>query len=512
MRKKALAANAKCTGGDPDSLMPPTRTKWQWTMVGFTIAYVLSYSPGYGQSSSPSNPATIPSATNDVKAGDWINWQVKQDVLTEVKNTSSPKSGTPKSPAPADVAAAANALQSAANDAIVPASKAAHAPNATQADKDKWAAALDALDQAESDAKKTAIANSKPSVGPNTVAAAQDQLSTAQKSAISALADVTKADQQKFADQLALETAKNPTQALKDKAAASARTADEKHAAEAKAEAIVDAALAAYNKVLTSAAALSPPTFCAPPGSRFLVTNVVPGNSTTNATPSTTPTTTSTTPTKASAGGSSNAQSSVATVEGFYPARRRFFHLQAITQYAPPRTHLIGPGPTGSLTPPQNVVSPCGSDTTLPSYDTLYQFQATPEVIGSYDREGFTWGAMLIPYKFYVKDRTFKGNPSTVAFVGYEGWVSGLSLAGVVALGPGIAQNATASSPATTTPTTKSPTTSTAITYTAATGFVVTFGGSIKAGLLVGWDWQGSGNNFQYEGKTWMALSIGTSF
>jgi len=164
------------------------------------------------------------------------------------------------------------------------------------------------------------------------------------------------------------------------------------------------------------------------------------------------------------------------------------------------------------LAPPANIDqrSPCGAGTHLASYDTLYQFQATPDNISSYDREGVTWGAMVIPYKFYFKDKTFKGNPSTVAFVGYEGWFPAMTLAGVVALGPGIAQT---SSSASTTSTTKTTSTSSAVTYTAATGFVATFGGgAIKAGLLVGWDWQGSGSNFQYEGKTWLAISIGTSF
>jgi len=191
-------------------------------------------------------------------------------------------------------------------------------------------------------------------------------------------------------------------------------------------------------------------------------------------------------------------------VQGYYPSQFLFFHFQAIKEVSPPRLWKSKPG---ALEPPANL--PCGTGTTLPSYDTLYQFQATDANTGAYYREGFTWGGMLIPYKFYVKDRTFKGNPSTVAFVGYEGWFSGMSLAGVLALGPGIAQSASTTSA---TPSTKSTSTSTAVTYTAATGFVATFGGSIKAGLLVGWDWQGSGNNFQYEGKTWVALSIGAGF
>jgi hypothetical protein len=32
---------------------------------------------------------------------------------------------------------------------------------------------------------------------------------------------------------------------------------------------------------------------------------------------------------------------------------------------------------------------------------------------------------------------------------------------------------------------------------------------TVKAGLMFGKDWQGKGAGLQYEGKTWIALSIG---
>jgi hypothetical protein len=453
----------------------------------FTVALiVVVYSSSYGQSTSSSSSTSIPSATNDVKAGDWINWDVERNILTEVPSTGSHTTPT-QTPTSADVAAAASALQTAAKAAITPDAIAAYAPNSTQADKDKLKAAVDAAKQANDEAQKAGAANSNPTIGATTVVAAQDLITTANA---------------------------NVATALRDEATASAKNADEKRAATAKALAYLDAANSAYKKVVADAASGSLATVCAPPGSRFLVTYISPGDPSSNSMAGSSKAVNSSSgaassinaSSKSGASGATGTSSTAPTVQGYYPSKFLFFHFKAIPQYAPLRGRN-----SGSLTPPATAVSPCGTGTRLPSYDALYQFQATDTNVGAYYREGFTWGGMVIPYKFYLKDKTFKGNPSTVAFVGYEGWFPGMSLAGVVALGPGVAQSASTASTISS-PSSKSSSTSTAVTYTAATGLVVTFGGSIKAGLLVGWDWQGSGNNFQYEGKTWVALSIGASF
>jgi hypothetical protein len=473
--------------------------------------------PSCAQSASQSGSPTIPTATNDVKAGDWIIWLAKSKPppLTEVTSTSSHTNAPTQTPTTADIAAAANAVQTAAKTAIVPTAVAAYSANATQADKDKLKAALDASKQADDDAQKANAANSNPNIGSSTALAAQDLIATANASVANALKDEKTAGDQALADQTALANAKTPSQELKDKATASSKKVDQKRAATAQALAYLDAAIAAQKKVVASAASASPAAFCAPPGSRFLVTNISGGDSTSASSQAAPQKAVSPgggsdstgTSSKNSTNSSTGTASSTSTVQGYYPSAFLFFHFQAIKEYPPPRIK------NGSLTPPESVTRPtlCKSGEPLPSYDTLYQFQATSDSKAAYYREGFTWGGMVIPYKFYVKDKTFKGNPSTVGFVGYEGWFPAMSLAGIVALGPGIAQSSSMTS-ATATPSTKPSSTSSAVTYTAATGVVATFGGSIKAGLLVGWDWQGSGNNFQYEGKTWVALSIGASF
>jgi hypothetical protein len=157
--------------------------------------------------------------------------------------------------------------------------------------------------------------------------------------------------------------------------------------------------------------------------------------------------------------------------------------------------------------------SVCGKDFPWPAYDKTYDFTADQLSGQDFVRGGFTWGVLVIPYKFYFTDRSIKSNSSTVAFVGYEGWFPGLSLSAVTALGPGLAS--TSSSAASSTPPAPAANkSSTLVTYTGAIGFIAAFGDSktVKAGLLFGRDYQGKGSGFQYENKTWMALSIGAGF
>jgi hypothetical protein len=157
-----------------------------------------------------------------------------------------------------------------------------------------------------------------------------------------------------------------------------------------------------------------------------------------------------------------------------------------------------------------------GSDTNCVGYDEVtydvpYQFNASDLSKVATQRMGFTWGALVIPYKFYFTDKSIQGNPSTVAFAGYEGWFPGVSLALVGSAGLGVS---TGSSNSTTTSTTNGTTGtgSSAAIYTVAAGFIATFGGSIKAGVMFGRDYESNAAGFKYENKTWMALSVGTSF
>lgn len=469
-----------------------------YLIVALTNCAALTVMPNtcYADSSPASNSSTIPTATNDVKAGDWIMWQAPLDVLTKVTDMAAQSVGAATAPTGDDIAAAAVAVQASISAQLPADATAAAAATATKDDKNKQQADLDALVLATAAAKKAGSPGKASNNGAVVVAAALQVKVDAQTALDAAVKQANQAMQQSVNDLATLSSAKTQTEALKGAADASAQKAASALAAESAATVYRDAASAAYDKATAKAVSVSPATFCAPPRSRFYVTNVTAASSSKSGTAN------AANGAQAATGGSA-ATTNAATVEGYYPSQFLLFHLRSIKEYPPPRSG-------GSLTPPTTVKSPCGEGTTLPSYNAPYQFQATDTTIGAYYREGFTWGAMVIPYKFYVKDKTFKGNPSTVAFIGYEGWFPGVSLAGVMALGPGIAQSASSSSAAAAS--TKSTSTTTGVTYTAATGLIATFSGVIKAGLLVGWDWQGSGNNFQYEGKTWIALSVGAGF
>ena len=267
-------------------------------------------------------------------------------------------------------------------------------------------------------------------------------------------------------------------------------------------------------------------TFCAPPNSRFLVTSISPG--TTGSTDSKSPATPSNTQIvtgvfRSGRGGLHDAQTPEKLLDD---AKRIKPHPATPKGSTPAGKSSSAMADTGAAADAADASTEVGKNAdkstcadSLIATDIAYNF-TTADLDGVYtQRMGITYGALLIPYKFYFSDKSFKSNPSTVGFVGYEGYIPGLSLAGVVALGPGLAttnsntnsgNNSSSSSSNQTNQSTGS--SGTYVTYTAALGAIATFGGSVKAGLLFGRDWQGSGSGFKYENKTWMALSIGTSF
>lgn len=179
-------------------------------------------------------------------------------------------------------------------------------------------------------------------------------------------------------------------------------------------------------------------------------------------------------------------------------------HFHALPGIAPPKPGAPAPQTTSAA-------SACGA-APLAAYDVTYNFTADRLNEQDFYRQGFTWGGLVIPYKYYFSDHSIKSNSSVVGFVGYEGWFPGVSLSGVVALGPGTAP--TTSSPGAGSTSNAASSSITAVTYTAALGVIASFGASqtLKAGLMIGRDYQSNPANFPYENKTWMALSIGAGF
>ena len=226
-------------------------------------------------------------------------------------------------------------------------------------------------------------------------------------------------------------------------------------------------------------------TACFPVRARFNVTSVIAA--------------TKGAPTTASAATPSNTQ----IVSG---------HFEAST-----KNSLLHPFHRNVLPPKDGGVAPCGAGVPNAESDKTYDFTADQLSKHDFYRQGFTWGGLVIPYKFYFKDKSIKSNSSIVGFAGYEGWFPGVSLSAVLAAGAGTTPSTSTSTTATSTTARLTPTipsTATLVTYTVATGLIMAFGDSktVKAGLMFGRDYQGNASAFPYENKWWMALSIGAGF
>jgi len=164
--------------------------------------------------------------------------------------------------------------------------------------------------------------------------------------------------------------------------------------------------------------------------------------------------------------------------------------------------------------PPASADKSGGDSTTAMLVSNNTEYTTTVTQLSHYGlyREGLTWGALTIPYKYEFHDHSFQAKPTIAAYGGYESWLAGASVAGVVALGIGASSQSTTPSTGSGTSPTNSSSGGTLALYTIGTGLMFTFGGSFKGGLLVGRDYAGSTAGYKYEGRTWMALSLGAGF
>jgi hypothetical protein len=434
-----------------------------------------------------------------VKQGDFILWSANRNILQKVAD-SAPET-TPSDDVAAASAQAAAQVKTAAHAAAEAAAAKAAAPTATAADIEKFKAASAAATQADVAATAAAVpAAASKSVSSASANAAlakiiDDAKSKADAADVARAAAHTKSSLDASNAAAAAAAAAKPgalaaagakAATLKDQAANSAKEAQAADDRSDQATMFYDAAI----KALAAPAPKAVTIFCAPAGSRFMVTAISPAS--TAGAPSTTISTKGKTDS-----GTSVSKADTQIIEGVYPSKQQFLHLKAIRQYS-----------TDEQAP---ATSPCGPGTQIAEYGQLYQFTGSQIKDSAFIREGFTWGGLVVPFKYYFKDKSIKTNSSVVGFAGYEGWFPGVSLASVVAAGVGAS-----SQPTTTTsganPSSSTSSTTTVATYTFGLGVIATFGGTVKAGLMFGRDYQGNPATFPYENKTWMALSIGAGF
>lgn len=122
-------------------------------------------------------------------------------------------------------------------------------------------------------------------------------------------------------------------------------------------------------------------------------------------------------------------------------------------------------------------------------------------------RRGFTFGALLVPFKYFSSDKSFSGSSTIGTYVGYKFQDNRGSFTPVLSAGwmPNISV-----------PTANGGASVSRSGFSLATGviFSVDKGTGLQLGVLVGQDRLGSNAvaPYQYEGKTWFSLSIGFKF
>lgn len=464
--------------------------------LAFLATSVLKLGSAYAQSGSTSS--SIPSAGSDVKQGDFILWSANRNILQKVADSVSQT--VPADDAAAAAAQAAAQVKTAAHSAAETAAAKVASPTATATDIAKFQAASAAATQADAAtpaaAGPAAALKSASSASVNAALAkiiddakSKVDAAAAEKAAAHTKADLDSANAAAAATAAAkpgaLAAAGAKAAMLKDEAANSAKEVQAADGKWEQATMFYDAAIKALSAPAPKAAAI----YCAPSGSRFMVTAISPASTAAAAS-----TTTSGNGKADSATSVSKADTQI--IEGVYPDKLQPLHFKAIPQYK------------GGDQPPQ---SPCGPGTQIAEYGQLYQFTGAQIKDSAFIREGFTWGGLVVPFKYYFKDKSIKTNSSVVGFAGYEGWLPGVSLAAVVAAGVGASSQPSTMSSGTS-PASSTSNTTTVATYTFGTGVIATFGGTVKAGLMFGRDYQGNPSAFPYENKTWMALSIGAGF
>lgn len=127
-----------------------------------------------------------------------------------------------------------------------------------------------------------------------------------------------------------------------------------------------------------------------------------------------------------------------------------------------------------------------------------------------YNRSGWTYGVLLVPYKYHRHDKSFSSETTVGPYIGYrQGWIGfDVSLVGSIGL---------ASLTVPTTAADGSTSTSTLQGFSMAVGVISSFRKNkspIQFGLLIGRDWAGSNSAtpYEHEGKTWLGAQIGFAF
>jgi hypothetical protein len=145
----------------------------------------------------------------------------------------------------------------------------------------------------------------------------------------------------------------------------------------------------------------------------------------------------------------------------------------------------------------------------LTAVDThnLYTFDKAAIEKMDYYRHGWSFGGLLVPYKYQLSDKSFGSALSIGPYLGYRSEDRGSSL--VYLMSAGYVSNIPV-------PLADKSGTVNRSGFTVAVGVIATIdkGSGIQVGLIAGQDRLGSNSlaPYEYEGKTWLSIAIGFKF
>jgi len=144
------------------------------------------------------------------------------------------------------------------------------------------------------------------------------------------------------------------------------------------------------------------------------------------------------------------------------------------------------------------------SDGEIVVKDTKYFIKAKTLFDSPTKGYGFTSGILTVPYKYYPNQQELSGQPTVSGYLGYKFESIGYDLSLIGSGGLGVV-------PITTTNADGSKSNGSGASFAVAWGFIMTVNKYFQVGIVQGWDWTNKSSNYEFQGKPWIAVSLGTA-
>jgi hypothetical protein len=163
--------------------------------------------------------------------------------------------------------------------------------------------------------------------------------------------------------------------------------------------------------------------------------------------------------------------------------------------------------PKGPTSIPEPCQIPPGTANEKIKAGIAYTISKTEFTDSHFTARGITYGMLVIPFKYQLAgDKQFVGNASLGGYLGYRFDFMHKFL-GVTATPIAFMGGSSISVKDANNTDTKN-----LAGFSAGLGLIGTLQGSFQAGVVLGWDWVGQNEGYQYNGKPWIAMQIGWAF